>query len=83
MMLVAGAPHPDNAKKILDYLLSDKGQAIWTNAYLRPARSIEMPASVKAKFVPDSEYARAKDVDWGKAQAVQKAFVERYLTDVR
>ena len=83
MMLVNNAPHPDNAKKILDYLLSDKGQAIWTNAYLRPARPIELPATVKAKFLPDADYARAKAVDWGKAQSVQKAFVEQYLAEVR
>ena len=34
--LVKNAPDKDKAKKVLDYLLSDKGQAIWTNAYLAP-----------------------------------------------
>ena len=43
--LVKNAPDKDKAKKVLDYLLSDKGQAIWTNAYLRPARPIELPRS--------------------------------------
>ncbi len=37
--LVKNAPDKEKAKKVIDYLLSDKGQAIWTNAYLRPARS--------------------------------------------
>src|SRR6185369_10360541 len=41
--LVKNAPDKDKAKKVMDYLLSDKGQAIWTNAYLRPARPIELP----------------------------------------
>lgn len=81
--MVKNAPHPDASKKIMDYLLSDKGQAIWTNAYLRPARPIELPAEVKAKFLPDSDYARAKAVDWGKAQAAQKGFTDRYLAEVR
>src|SRR5262249_13688457 len=31
--LVKNAPNKDKARKVLDYLLSDKGQAIWTNAY--------------------------------------------------
>lgn len=81
--LVKGAPHPDKAKKVLDYLLSDKGQAIWTNAYLRPARPIELPAAVQAKFLPDSDYARAKSVDWEKMEAAQKGFTDRYLAEVQ
>jgi putative spermidine/putrescine transport system substrate-binding protein len=81
--LVKNAPDKDKAKKVLDYLLSDKGQAIWTNAYLRPARPIELPAAVKAKFLPDSDYARAKSVDWGQMENMQKGFVDRYLAEVR
>ena len=81
--LVKNAPDKEKAKKVLDYLLSDKGQAIWTNAYLRPARPIELPEAVKAKFLPDSDYARAKSVDWGAMENVQKAFVDRYLAEVR
>jgi len=81
--LVKNAPDKDKAKKVLDYLLSDKGQAIWTNAYLRPARPIELPEVVKAKFLPDSDYARARSVDWGQMENVQKGFVDRYLAEVR
>jgi putative spermidine/putrescine transport system substrate-binding protein len=81
--LVKNAPDKAKAQKALDYLLSDKGQAIWTNAYLRPARPIELPAAVKSKFLPDSDYARAKSVDWAKMEAVQKGFTDRYLAEVR
>ena len=81
--LVKNAPNKDKAKKVLDYLLSDKGQAIWTNAYLRPARPIELPEAVKKKFLPDSDYARAKNVDWGQMENMQKGFVDRYLAEVR
>jgi putative spermidine/putrescine transport system substrate-binding protein len=81
--LVKNAPDKEKAKKVLDYLLSDKGQAIWTNAYLRPARPIELPAAVKAKFLPDSDYARAKSVDWAKMETVQKGFTDRYLAEVK
>ena len=81
--LVKNAPDKDKAKKVLDYLLSDKGQAIWTNAYLRPARPIELPEAIKKKFLPDSDYARAKAVDWGEMENVQKSFVDRYLAEVR
>jgi len=81
--LVKNAPDKDKAKEVLDYLLSDKGQAIWTNAYLRPARPIALPDAVKSKFLPDSDYARAKSVDWGEMENVQKGFVDRYLAEVR
>jgi putative spermidine/putrescine transport system substrate-binding protein len=81
--LVKNAPDKDKAKRVLDYLLSDKGQAIWTNAYLRPARPIELPEAVKSKFLPDSDYARAVNVDWGQMENMQKGFVERYLAEVR
>ena len=36
--LVVGAPNEENGKRILDFIMSDEGQALWTNAYLRPAR---------------------------------------------
>jgi putative spermidine/putrescine transport system substrate-binding protein len=81
--LTKNAPNADKAKRMFDYLLSDKGQAIWTNAYLRPARPITLPPAVKAKFLPDSDYARAKSVDWGTMELVQKGFSDRYLAEVR
>ncbi|QEL24952.1 extracellular solute-binding protein [Bosea sp. F3-2] len=83
MTLVKGAPHQETAKKVLDYLLSDKGQLFWTKAYLRPALPVEMPKDIAEKFLPASEYERAKAVDWGRAQAAQKAYSQRYLAEVR
>jgi len=83
MSLVKDAPHAENARKVLDFVLSDEGQAIWANAYLRPVRAGAMSADVKAKFLPDSEYARVKSVDFAKMAAAQKAFTERYLAEVR
>lgn len=83
MTLVNGAPNPDEAKRVLDYLLSDEGQLFWTQAYLRPALPVEMPQEVAERFLPASEYARAQDVDWAAAQAVQEGFSNRYLAEVR
>jgi putative spermidine/putrescine transport system substrate-binding protein len=37
----------------------------------------------KKKFLPDSDYARAKSVDWGQMENMQKGFVDRYLAEVR
>jgi putative spermidine/putrescine transport system substrate-binding protein len=81
--LVKNAPDKAKAEKVLDYFLSDKGQAMWANAYLRPARPIELPEAVKSKFLLAEDYARAKSVDWSKMETVQNVFTERYLAEVR
>ncbi|MCG8273867.1 extracellular solute-binding protein [Aquamicrobium sp. NLF2-7] len=83
MTLVKGAPHRETAEKVLNYLLSDKGQLFWSSAYLRPALPVEMPAEVAERFLPQSEYDRAVAVDWAEAQAAQAGFSQRYLNEVR
>ncbi|WP_176158821.1 ABC transporter substrate-binding protein [Burkholderia multivorans] len=79
MSLVKGAPHDANGKKVLDFVLSDEGQKLWANAYLRPVRAQTLPADVATKFLPASDYARAKPVDFGKMAAGQQAFGQQYL----
>lgn len=81
--LVKGARNEANAKRVLDFILSDEGQSIWTNAYLRPARPIQLKPEVAARFLPAADYARARDVDWGAMETVQKGFSDRYVAEVR
>jgi putative spermidine/putrescine transport system substrate-binding protein len=83
MCLVKNSPRPENARKILDFTLSDKGQAIWANAFLRPVRPSAMSPEAASKFLPASEYARAKFVDYKKMADIQKAFNDRYQNEVR
>lgn len=80
--LTKNAPHPEAAKKVLDYLLSDKGQAIWANAYLRPVRDV-LSKEASAKLFPPADYARVKPIDFKKVAEVQKSFADRYLAEVR
>jgi putative spermidine/putrescine transport system substrate-binding protein len=82
MSMVKNDPNPANAKKMLDFVLSDEGQRVWADAFLRPIRG-PIPASVKAKFLPDSDYARAKPEDYAKMAAVEKKFSDDYLAQVR
>ncbi|MCC7286727.1 MAG: ABC transporter substrate-binding protein [Burkholderiaceae bacterium] len=83
MGFVNKGPNPTGAKKALDFLLSDTGQAIWAKAYLRPVRASAMPRDIEAQFLPGSEYARAKTIDYAKMAKVQRGFAERYLKEVR
>ena len=83
MSLVGKAPHAADGKKALDFIMSDEGQAIWANAFLRPVRAGAMTKEAQARFLPASEYARAKTVDYGKMADAQKAFSERYLKEAQ
>jgi len=83
MSLVKGGPNQANAKKVLDHLMSDEGQAVWANAYLRPVREKAISKEAAANFLPASEYARAKTIDYGKMAEVQKAFSDRYVKEVQ
>lgn len=82
MALVKNAPNAENARKILDFVLSDESQAMWGNAYLRPVFAEYLSAEARAKFLPDADYARAKPIDLKKLAAAQKVIVERYKNEV-
>ncbi len=83
MALTNKGPNPANGKKVLDFVLSDESQAMWGNAYLRPVFADRLSAEAKSKFLPETEYARAKPIDLKKLAAAQKAIVERYRNEVR
>jgi putative spermidine/putrescine transport system substrate-binding protein len=83
MSLTNKAPHANDGKKVLDFIMSDEGQAVWANAYLRPVREKAISKEAQARFLPAAEYARAKAIDYGKMAEVQKGFSERYLKEVQ
>jgi len=83
MSLVNKGPHAAEGKKVLDFVLSDEGQALWANAYLRPVRASAMSKEAAAKFLPAADYARTKPVNYAKMAEAQKAFSDRYLKEVQ
>lgn len=82
MTLVAHDPHEANAKKVLDFVLSEQGQRLWAEAYLRPVRTSVLTPDLAAKFLPASDYARAKPLDLAALAAAQKDFIGRYQQEV-
>ncbi|WCK54325.1 extracellular solute-binding protein [Aneurinibacillus sp. Ricciae_BoGa-3] len=80
--LVKNAPHQAAAKQYLDYVLSDEGQKLFAKGYVRPIRNVDIPAETKSKFLLDSDYARAKDVDYTKMNQVQAGFIEKWKSQV-
>ncbi len=83
MSAVAKGPNAASGQKALDFILSNEGQAIWANAFLRPVRASAISKDAQARFLPASEYARAKTVDYGRMAEVQKAFSDRYLREAQ
>jgi putative spermidine/putrescine transport system substrate-binding protein len=83
MSAVAKGPNAASGQKALDFILSSEGQAIWANAFLRPVRASAISKEAQARFLPASEYARARTVDYGRMAEVQKAFSDRYLREAQ
>ncbi|HCG05362.1 MAG TPA: ABC transporter substrate-binding protein [Desulfovibrio sp.] len=81
MSLVKGGRNAANGKKVLDFVLGDKGQAVWANAYLRPVRPEALTPEVAARFLPEAEYKRAVTVDYSRMATVQDGFTQRYLKE--
>ncbi len=82
MGLVKNGPNPELGKKILDFVLSDEGQRHWANAYLRPVFASAMSSEIKAKFLPETEYQRAKPLDVLRLAAATRSIAERYQKEV-
>jgi len=73
MSLVKDAPHEDQGKKLLDYVLSDEAQKEFAASFLRPVRDVELPQEAKDAFPSDEEYERlVKDTDFAKMNEVQE-----------
>jgi putative spermidine/putrescine transport system substrate-binding protein len=60
MGLVKGAPHKEEAKKYLDWLLTDEAQHLMAESFFQPVMPVKLNASLQAKFPPKSAYAKAK-----------------------
>lgn len=80
--LVKNAPHADNGRRILDFVLSPESQKMWGDAFLRPVFAEHMSEETKAKFLPDSDYERARPIDLKKLSQAQAQIIERYRNEV-
>jgi len=81
--LVKGAPNSANGKALLDFTLSDEGQKLYTEFYLRPVRNITIDPKIAAQMLPESDYARVIYPDFVKMREVQNAATSRWRTEVR
>ena len=82
MSKVKSSPNPENAKQILDFVLSEQGQQLWADAYLRPVIDGVMSEEAESKFLPASEYQRVGYVDFAKMSENQSEFADMYIREV-
>jgi len=81
--LVKDAPNPNAGKLWLNYILSDEGQGLFAKGFVRPILpNFEFPEEVRSKFLPATDYERAKDLDWVKAAEVQKTLASLWGSKV-
>jgi len=81
--LVKGAPHEANGKALIDFTLSDDGQKLFAESYLRPVRSIKIAPEISSRMLPEDDYNRVISVDFIKMRDVQQMAIDHWKSEVR
>ncbi len=81
--LVKGAPNAANGKALLEFTLSDEGQKLFTESYLRPVRDISIDPEISSRMLSESDYKRVIYPDFIKMREVQDAASARWRSEVR
>lgn len=63
--LIKGAPHPENGKRFIDFVMSDEGQKILNRFFFPIKQGLPAPKGLGDWTLPQLEkYAQKLDVDW-------------------
>ena len=84
------AKHPNAAKLAREYILSDAGQINLAKGNARPIRAehLTLPAEVRAKLLPNEQYAKVRPIEdaaaWEKsAKALPQLWQEHVIIEMR
>lgn len=83
MGMVRGAPHPDETRRYLDWLLTAEAQAEFSKGFFRPVVEGTIPADIASKFLPAAEYRRARNLDLAKMAGAADALKKAWLDEIR
>lgn len=83
MGLVAGAPHEQEARRYLEWLLTAPAQAEFARAYFRPVIEGVMPPEIEEHFLPALEYERVRALSLERMAAVSDRLKRAWLERVR
>lgn len=81
--LVKGAPNQENGKKLLNFTLSDEGQKLFSESYLRPVRNIKIDQEISSKMLPEVDYKRVVFPDFAVMRGVQSSAIERWKSEIK
>lgn len=79
--LVAGAPHADAGRALLDFYFSEDGQRLFAEGYMRPVVG-DVPKEVAERTLPAEDYERAATIDYVEQGEVQQQFIALYEEEV-
>lgn len=83
MSLVKDAPNPDNGRALMDFVLSEEGQRLFTKFYLQPVLDVEIPNDIAEAMLPAALYQeRVATPDFGEMTEAQDAFLEAWNSQV-
>lgn len=83
MGMVKGAPHPEETKKYLDWLLGPTAQKLMAESFFRPVMNVDLAPELKAKFPPAEAYAKAALVPLDQMAANADAVKARWVKEIK
>lgn len=80
--LVKDGPNPLAGQAFIDFVLSDEGQQLFAESYLRPVREVEVDESITEVMLPAEEYERVQAVDYAAMTEARQAYLDLWTADV-
>ncbi len=80
--LVEGGPNPELGQEFLNFTLSDQGQRLFSESYLRPVRDVEIDPEIEDRLLPDSAYESVVRPDFDEMLEVQEMVLDRWNSEV-
>ncbi len=81
--MVKNDPHPETTKKYLDWLLTDKAQSLFAEAFFRPVMKVDLGDKLQQQFLPESDYAKTVVLPLSEMAAQSNAVKERWTKEIR
>jgi putative spermidine/putrescine transport system substrate-binding protein len=82
MAMVREAPRPAEAKKYLDWLLSDEAQTLMAEAFFQPVMKVNLPPELESKFPPPAAYAKTVVPSLAEMAAKADAIKKRWENEI-
>jgi putative spermidine/putrescine transport system substrate-binding protein len=81
--MAKGAPHPKEAKKYMDWLLTDEAQRLFAQSYFRPVMRVALDADLKKTFLPDEAYAKSVVIPLAEMADKANEVKERWTKEIQ